>query len=69
MCLPKLNHIVSVVPNPILSYLQQLDDEFKRFISDNNPNVVDETTRHMTIQDGGLVMPNINNFWKALRMM
>ena len=28
MCLPKLNHIVSVVPNPNLSYLQQLETDF-----------------------------------------
>ena len=68
MCLPKLNHIVSVVPNPNLTYLQQLETEFKKFISDNNPNVVDETTRHMTKQNGGLGMVNVNNFWKALQL-
>ena len=68
MCLPKLNHIVSVVPNPNLTYLQQLEAEFRRFISDNNPSVVDETTRHMTKQNGGLGRININNFWKALRL-
>ena len=43
MFLPKLNHIVSVVPNPNIFYLQQLNTEFRRFISDNNPNVVDKT--------------------------
>ena len=39
----KTTVIVSVVPNPNLSYLQQLETEFKRFISDNNPKVVDDT--------------------------
>ena len=68
MCLRKLNHIVSVVLNPHLSYLQQLEPVFKRFISDNNPNIVDETKRHMTKQNGGLDMVNINNFWKVLRL-
>jgi hypothetical protein len=43
MFLPKLNHIVSVVPNPNIFYLQQLNTEFRRFIYDNNPNVVDKT--------------------------
>ena len=68
LCLPKLNHIVSVVPNPNLAHLKQLESELKTFIFDNNPNVVDETTRHMTKQQGGLGIPNINNHWHALRM-
>ena len=68
LCLPKLNHIVSVVPNPNLAHLKQLESELKTFIFDNNPNVVDETTRHMTKQQGGLGIPNINNHWRALRM-
>ena len=68
MCLRKINHIVAEVPDPNLMHLQQLDAEFKSFISDNNPNIVDETTRHMTRQEGGLGLPNINNFWRALRL-
>ena len=68
MCLPKLNHIVSVVPNPSLAHLKLLESELKIFISDNNPNIVDETTRHMAGRPGGLVVPNINNFWKSLRL-
>ena len=68
LCLPKLNHIVSVVPNPNLAHLKQLESELKTFISDNNPNVVDETTSHMTKKHNGLGIPNFNSFWKALRM-
>ena len=44
LCLPKLNHIVSVVPNPNIAHLNQLESELKTFISDNNPNDVDERT-------------------------
>ena len=68
MCLPKLNHIVFVVPNPSLAHLKLLESELKAFISDNNPNVVDKTTRHMARKHGGLGVPNVNNFWKSLRM-
>ena len=68
LCLPKLNHIVSVVPNPNLAHLKQLESDLKTFISDNNHNVVEETTRHMKKQQGGLGIPNINNHWRALRM-
>ena len=59
LCLPKLNHIVSVVPNPNLAHLKQLESELKTFIFDNNPNVVDKTTRHMRKQQGSLWIPNI----------
>jgi len=68
MCLPKLNHIVAVDQNPNLTYLQQLDAEFKSFISLHNPNVVDETTRHMARQEGGWGLPNIYNFCKAFML-
>ena len=37
MCLPKLNHIVTVVPNPYLTYLKQLDFEFKKIINEKKP--------------------------------
>ena len=62
LCLPKLNHIVSVVPNPSLAHLKLLESGLKTFISDNNRNVVDETTRHMAKKHGGLRVPNANNF-------
>ena len=45
LCLPKLNYIVSVVPNPSLVHLKLLESKLKMFISDNNPKVEDETTR------------------------
>ena len=62
MCLPKLIHIVMVVPNPNLTHLQQLETELKKIFNDNNPHVVDETMRHMPKKLGGLGMLNINNF-------
>ena len=68
LCLPKLNHVVSVVPNPSLAHLKLLESELRIFISDNNSNVVDKTTRHMAIKHGGFGVPNINTFWKSLRM-
>ena len=64
LCLPKLNHIVSVVPNPSLTHLKLLESELKAFISD----IFDETARHMARKHGGLGVPNINTFWKSLRL-
>ena len=47
LCLPKLTRIVTVVPNPSLTYVTELESEFRSFISDNNPSVVKDITRHM----------------------
>ena len=49
----KLDVIVSVVPNPNLVHLKLLESELKMFIADNNPNVVDKTTRHIARKHGG----------------
>ena len=68
LCIPKINHIVAVVPNPGIAHLKSLESELKFFITDGNPNVVDETTRRMAVRDGGFGIPNINTFWKSIRM-
>ena len=62
MCLPKLNHVVAIVPNPSIAHLKTLESELKFFIADGNPNVVDETTRKMAVKHGGFGVPNINTF-------
>ena len=45
-----------------------MEREFKLFIHDNKPPVLDDVTRHMSKKIGGLGMPNINIFWKSIRM-
>ena len=68
VCIPKINHIVAVVPNFSITHLKILESELKFFILDGNPSVVDETTRKMAVRDGGFGIPNINFFWKSIRM-
>ena len=68
LCIPKINHVIAVVPNPSVAHLKLLESELKFFISDGNPNVVDEITRKMAVKDGGFGVPNINTFWKSIRM-
>merc|ERR1711895_124381 len=68
LCIPKINHIITVVPSFSIAHLKVLESELKFFILDGNPNVVDETTRRMAVKDGGFGIPNINTFWKAIRM-
>ena len=60
--------MIYVVPNPIVAHLRLLESELKFFITNNKSNVVDETTRKMAVKDGGFGVPNINTFWKAIRM-
>ena len=52
-----------MVPNPNLNYVKELESEFKFFINDNNPSVVDDVTRHMSKKLGALGMNDINLFW------
>ena len=59
---------MAVVPSFSISHLKILESELKFFILDGNPNVVDETTRKMAVKDGGFDIPNINLFWKSIRM-
>ena len=68
MCIPKLNHIAVVVPSPSCTLVRALESELKQFISRNNPNVVNDKTRKMPVKEGGFGIPNINLFWKAIRM-
>ena len=68
MCIPKLNHIAVIVPNPSYAHLRSLEIELKQFITRNNPNVVDEKTRRMFVIEGGFGVPNVNIFWKAIKM-
>ena len=68
LCIPKINHIVAVVPSFSIAHLKVLESELKFFILDGNPNVVDEKTRKMAVKDGGFGIPNINLFWKSIRM-
>ena len=68
MCIPKLNLDTPVVPSPSCVHLRSLELELKHFIANNNPNVVDDKTRKMTLKDGGFGIPSINTFWKAIRM-
>ena len=62
MCLPKLNHVVAVVPNPSVAHLKLLESELKLFIAYKNPNVVNEATRQMGVKHGGYGIHNINSF-------
>ena len=68
MCIPKLNHIAVVVPNPSCTHLRMLECELKQFITRNNPSIVDENTRKMSVKEGGFSVPVVNTFWKAIRM-
>ena len=68
MCIPKLNHIAVVVPSPSCTLIRALESELKQFISRNNPSVVDDKTRKMPVKEGGFGIPNVNLFWRPIRM-
>ena len=47
LCIPKFTHIATVIPNLTIAQIKEIDKEFEHFLSDNNPSVVDRTTRYM----------------------
>ena len=48
--------------------IKALEGELKQFILRNNPSVVDDKTRKMPVNEGGFGIPNVNLFWKAIRL-
>ena len=68
LCLPQIKHIVTLVPNQGKIFIRELDVEFNTIINNNNPSLVDLTTRHMSKEKEGLKIMNIYAFWKAFRM-
>ena len=65
LCRPKFTHIATVIPSLSISQIKEINKEFEHFLTENNPSVVDKTTRYMRRKDLGLGMLRINHFWKA----
>ena len=68
LCIPKFTHIATVIPSLSIAQIKDIKKEFERFLNENNPSVVDKTTRYMGKQDLGLGMLKIDHFWKAVKM-
>ena len=68
LCIPKFTHIATVIPSLTITQIKDIDKEFEHFLSENNPSVVDRTTRYMGKKELGLGMTNISNFWKSIKL-
>ena len=68
MCIPKLTHIATVIPNLSMGQIIEIEKEFEIFLNDGNPSVTDKMTIYMTKKGGGLGMFKINHFWHAIKM-
>ena len=51
-----------------MTQIKEIDKEFEHFLSENNPSVVDRTTRYMGKKELGLGMTNISHFWKSIKL-
>ena len=68
LCIPKFTHIATVIPSLTITQIKEIDKEFEHFLSENNPSVVDRTTRYMGKKELGLGMINISHFWKSIKL-
>ena len=49
-------------------YKTLMNTKILKFCHNNNLNVVDDEIRKITVKDGGFGVPNVNTFWKSIRM-
>ena len=68
LCIPKFTHIATVIPSLSVTQIKEIDKEFEHCLYDNNPSMVDRTTRYMGRKELGLGMIHISHFWKAIKM-
>ena len=62
LCIPKFTHIATVIPNLKTGQINEIEREFEIFLTENNPSVMDKTTRHMSKKDLGLGLLRIDRF-------
>ena len=68
LCMPKFMHIATVIPSLSITQIKKIDKEFEHFLTENNPSVVDKTTRYMGRKNLGLGMLRITHFWKEINI-
>ena len=59
--LAKVNHCMSVLPNPQSEIIDKLNSIFYKFLWSNKPDKIKRTVTMLKYIDGGLKMPNLTN--------
>ena len=59
--LAKMNHKLSILPNPKASFIKELDNAFYKFVWSNKPDKIKRSTLTQYYKHGGIRMPILSN--------
>ena len=65
--LSKLSHVALVIPNPTKDMIKRVDSIFYKFIWGKGSEKVRREDAKLPVKEGGLGMPDIQNFWTAFK--
>ena len=68
LCIPKVTHIASVIPNLNTTRINEIEACLESFINEGRKCPVDQKTRYVSKKENGLGMLKIVDFWMALRL-
>jgi len=68
LAIPKIIHILSVLPSPGHNYIEQLESLFKKFIWNNKRARISFEQLCRPVEDGGLKMTGITTLIEAIRI-
>ena len=68
LCLPKLTHIATVIPDLSTTRIREIESCWEKFISEGNRSPVDQKTRYASKSENGLGMLKLADFWLSLRL-
>ena len=66
--LSKLNHILSVIPEPSQDFIKGLERILYNFLWNGKPDKIKRSTMILDYKEGGLKMVDISSFYKGLRI-
>ena len=69
LALPKLVHLFMILPNPTEDFIKRLEKIFFRFLWDRGKEKVKREILYLRNRDGGLKVPDIRYFSKALKFI
>ena len=68
LIMPKIVHLLTVLPSPSFDKLKKLDTLFFRFLWDNKPDKIKRDVLCKSIEEGGLNMIDVFSFNKSLKL-
>ena len=68
LAIPKIIHLLTVLPSPPKTYIEKLESVFKKFIWNNKKSRINYNQICQNIEDGGLKMTHVKTLIQALKI-